>query len=305
VIQEGITFANREQRLQEEMESRGLTLVHPFDDWNVIHGQGTAALELLEDEPEIPGDRRAGWGWRDAVGDRDFGQEPQPGVALIVWNLRRRMTPTDLENRQDPVADRDAGDNGGRRPNPIDRTRPFEVMFGNRLVGRDRHGQRGGDRVRRPDRLVAPSSRARAKPVRCPRRLSHRKVAGRAYRVDPDRRQRQPRNGGYTAGSLMIPVKEVMNRNVITFREDTPIDEIASTLVSRRITARPSCPVSHVVGIVLRDGRVLEKAKWRGHHEPACDLGPEETGIDEAARTSHRRADTTRPCIRGGKMVGP
>ncbi len=53
VIQEGITFANREQRLQEEMAARGLSLVHPFDDWNVIHGQGTAALELLEDEPEL------------------------------------------------------------------------------------------------------------------------------------------------------------------------------------------------------------------------------------------------------------
>jgi len=53
VIQEGITFANREQRLHEEMAARGLTLVHPFDDWNVIHGQGTAAMELLEDEPDL------------------------------------------------------------------------------------------------------------------------------------------------------------------------------------------------------------------------------------------------------------
>ena len=53
VIQEGITFANREQRLREEMAARGLTLVHPFDDWDVIHGQGTAAMELIEDEPEL------------------------------------------------------------------------------------------------------------------------------------------------------------------------------------------------------------------------------------------------------------
>jgi threonine dehydratase len=53
VIQEGITFANREQRLHEEMAARGLTLVHPYDDWNVIHGQGTAALELLEDAPDL------------------------------------------------------------------------------------------------------------------------------------------------------------------------------------------------------------------------------------------------------------
>ncbi len=53
VIQDGITFANREQRLHEEMAARGLTLVHPFDDWNVIHGQGTAARELLEDAPQL------------------------------------------------------------------------------------------------------------------------------------------------------------------------------------------------------------------------------------------------------------
>jgi threonine dehydratase len=35
------------------MAARGLTLVHPFDDWDVIHGQGTAAMELLEDEPDL------------------------------------------------------------------------------------------------------------------------------------------------------------------------------------------------------------------------------------------------------------
>ncbi len=53
VMQEGITFANREQRVHEVMAERHLTLVHPFDDWEVIHGQGTAALELLEDEPSL------------------------------------------------------------------------------------------------------------------------------------------------------------------------------------------------------------------------------------------------------------
>jgi threonine dehydratase len=53
VIQEGITFFNREERLREEMAARGFTLVHPFDDWNVIHGQGTAARELLEDAPDL------------------------------------------------------------------------------------------------------------------------------------------------------------------------------------------------------------------------------------------------------------
>jgi threonine dehydratase len=53
VMQDGITFANREQRVHEVMSERQFTLVHPFDDWDVIHGQGTAALELLEDEPAL------------------------------------------------------------------------------------------------------------------------------------------------------------------------------------------------------------------------------------------------------------
>jgi len=53
VIQEGITFFNRDERMREEMAARGFTLVHPFDDWNVIHGQGTAARELLEDVPDL------------------------------------------------------------------------------------------------------------------------------------------------------------------------------------------------------------------------------------------------------------
>lgn len=53
VIQDGVTFANREGRLQEEIKKSGFVLVHPFDDWDVIHGQGTAAMEMLDDDPEI------------------------------------------------------------------------------------------------------------------------------------------------------------------------------------------------------------------------------------------------------------
>jgi threonine dehydratase len=53
VIQDGVTFLNREQRLEQVIDERGLTLVHPFDDWDVIHGQATAALELFQDRPDI------------------------------------------------------------------------------------------------------------------------------------------------------------------------------------------------------------------------------------------------------------
>ena len=39
------------ERLRELMEQTGRTLVHPFDDPAVIAGQGTVALEILEDGP--------------------------------------------------------------------------------------------------------------------------------------------------------------------------------------------------------------------------------------------------------------
>lgn len=42
------TLASREATVDAEIARGGLTLVHPFNDWSVIAGQGTAALELLE-----------------------------------------------------------------------------------------------------------------------------------------------------------------------------------------------------------------------------------------------------------------
>ncbi|NOY89753.1 MAG: pyridoxal-phosphate dependent enzyme [Deltaproteobacteria bacterium] len=43
----------REQTLAEVVEATGATPIHPYDDARVIAGQGTAALELLEQEPEL------------------------------------------------------------------------------------------------------------------------------------------------------------------------------------------------------------------------------------------------------------
>jgi threo-3-hydroxy-L-aspartate ammonia-lyase len=42
------TFESRESTVKSEIEHHGFTLVHPFNNWNVIAGQGTAAYELLE-----------------------------------------------------------------------------------------------------------------------------------------------------------------------------------------------------------------------------------------------------------------
>jgi threonine dehydratase len=53
VIQEGVSVRTREQVVARLAEERGLHLVHPFDDLDVMAGQGTAALELLEDVADL------------------------------------------------------------------------------------------------------------------------------------------------------------------------------------------------------------------------------------------------------------
>jgi threonine dehydratase len=47
------TVADREATCAAVEAETGATLVHPYNDWGVIAGQGTAALELLEDEPNL------------------------------------------------------------------------------------------------------------------------------------------------------------------------------------------------------------------------------------------------------------
>ncbi len=47
------TVAAREAACAEIQHESGATLIHPFDDSRVIAGQGTAALELLEQAPDV------------------------------------------------------------------------------------------------------------------------------------------------------------------------------------------------------------------------------------------------------------
>ncbi len=44
---------NREETGERVCRERGLTLVPPFDDYAIMAGQGTAAIELLEDVPDL------------------------------------------------------------------------------------------------------------------------------------------------------------------------------------------------------------------------------------------------------------
>ncbi|HET8789509.1 MAG TPA: pyridoxal-phosphate dependent enzyme, partial [Actinomycetes bacterium] len=66
VVTAGVTGENRETFAADLAAERGLRLVHPFDDHDVMAGQGTAALELLDD-----------------VGDLDLVLVPVGGGGLI------------------------------------------------------------------------------------------------------------------------------------------------------------------------------------------------------------------------------
>ncbi len=53
VVLDGETIADAQVRAEALARERGLTWVHPYDDPLVIAGQGTIALEMLEDAPDL------------------------------------------------------------------------------------------------------------------------------------------------------------------------------------------------------------------------------------------------------------
>jgi threonine dehydratase len=53
IVLEGETVAESQVRAEAIARERGLTFVHPYDDPKVIAGQGTIALEMLEEAPDL------------------------------------------------------------------------------------------------------------------------------------------------------------------------------------------------------------------------------------------------------------
>jgi threonine dehydratase len=53
IVLVGDTFDDAKAKALELAQSRGLTLVHPYDDARVIAGQGTIALEMLSAQPKL------------------------------------------------------------------------------------------------------------------------------------------------------------------------------------------------------------------------------------------------------------
>ena len=53
VLLEGNTFDEAKAHAETVRQREGLTFIHPFDDPEIMAGQGTAALEMFEDGPEL------------------------------------------------------------------------------------------------------------------------------------------------------------------------------------------------------------------------------------------------------------
>jgi threonine dehydratase len=53
VLLEGLDFDEAKAEAYNIQQREGLTFIHPFDDPHVIAGQGTVALEMLDDEPDL------------------------------------------------------------------------------------------------------------------------------------------------------------------------------------------------------------------------------------------------------------
>lgn len=104
----------------------------------------------------------------------------------------------------------------------------------------------------------------------------------------------------------MIPVKEVMTRNVITFKEETPVEEIAQVLSSKRITGAPVVAGDGLVVGIVSETDVFTKrgATARDIMSPHVISVTEDTGIDEAARLLVGERIRRVPVINRGRMVG-
>lgn len=53
VVLDGETLAESQIRAEQMVADEGFTLIHPYDDPDIIAGQGTAGLEILEDAPNL------------------------------------------------------------------------------------------------------------------------------------------------------------------------------------------------------------------------------------------------------------
>ena len=96
--------AAREAAVEEVIRKTGATLIHPYNDERIIAGQGTTALELLEDVPDL-----------DAVLAPVGGGGLMSGTAIAVKAMRPQSRVIGCEPRL-PTTRHKASARGGSSP---------------------------------------------------------------------------------------------------------------------------------------------------------------------------------------------
>ncbi|HXM57425.1 MAG TPA: CBS domain-containing protein [Candidatus Dormibacteraeota bacterium] len=104
----------------------------------------------------------------------------------------------------------------------------------------------------------------------------------------------------------MTPVKEVMTTEVVSFREDTPVMEIADRLSSAHITGAPVVTEEGFVVGIVSEVDVFSKRGTvaRDIMSPHVISITEDTGIEEAASLLAGERIRRLPVLRQGRLVG-
>lgn len=135
VVLDGETVADAQLRAEAIVRERGLVLVHPYDDERVIAGQGTIALEMLEDEPNLDCLVIPIGGGGLIAGNAIAGKAIKPGIEIVgvqaalypsFWNV--------LKGEQRPIggptlAEGIAVKNAGRLTVPIVREKVSDIIL--------------------------------------------------------------------------------------------------------------------------------------------------------------------------------
>ncbi|MDG2003189.1 MAG: threonine ammonia-lyase [Novosphingobium sp.] len=83
VVLEGENFDEANAHARKLETELGLTFIHPFDDPHVAAGQGTVALEMLEDEPDLEVLAIPVGGGGLAAGMGTIARDINPGIQLV------------------------------------------------------------------------------------------------------------------------------------------------------------------------------------------------------------------------------
>ena len=144
VVLDGETIAEAQVRAETIARERGLTFVHPYDDALVIAGQGTIALEMLEEAPDLDMLVIPIGGGGLIAGNAIAARAKKPAIEIVgaeaalypsFWNA--------LHGENRPARRADAG----RRHRGQERRRA-DAADRARARRRDRAGRRGEPRAR-------------------------------------------------------------------------------------------------------------------------------------------------------------